>query len=531
MTLIKRSTRSIALCCLGLLILGSLFISRPAAAQEPTSAEAATYVVARNGNGGQAGPEARPFRSGQHGVDSARAGATVRVRNGVYHEVLRIERSGTAAAPIRIVAYPGEQPILDGNTSGNTEEYELPEGDPVVCGTQDPIRCYVWTAMVTIDANHVQFSGFDVRHSRGMGIRIGLNTHPSNVTVTHCNIYSLRQRGMLIENADNVLIDHCNVFNTANFAPYSRSSSEVNWPGIVHIKQSDNVTFQNSSVYRNYGEGVIAGRDSTGIVIRNNDIFDNFALQLYVHHAHQVLVENNLIYHTNDPDFYRGDNPSYCIVVNSETNFTTSHGINGVDIYNNFIAGCRQNISLWASRDNTISFPVHNVTIAHNTLVNAHANSVTPHGITISPDADLKNIVVRNNIVYQTEGRTISNQSATPEVTFSHNLWYPERPSDVAGSGDIVADPRLMAPEAGLLPGCVLPSWYKISAESPARNAANPLADVVTDYFQAPRDAAPDMGAHEYGATATASMAMANEQAAAPFASYLPMTTHSTCLQ
>jgi len=81
--------------------------------------------VAVNGDDLNEGTEARPFASPARARDVARelrvdqaVPVTVRVRGGTYYlsEPLRFgpAHSGTAGAPIRYEAYPGEKPVLSG---------------------------------------------------------------------------------------------------------------------------------------------------------------------------------------------------------------------------------------------------------------------------------------------------------------------------------------------------------------------------------------------------------------------------------
>jgi len=81
--------------------------------------EAATYYVAPApaGNDGNVGSELSPFRTLQHAHDLAQPGDLIYLRGGVHLVSAQVEltRSGSSGAPIRVFAFPGEHPILDGN--------------------------------------------------------------------------------------------------------------------------------------------------------------------------------------------------------------------------------------------------------------------------------------------------------------------------------------------------------------------------------------------------------------------------------
>jgi hypothetical protein len=80
----------------------------------PPAARAATYYVATTGSDSNRGTEAAPFRTVAHAVDTMVAGDTTFVRGGTYREgLMRFRRSGTATAPIRLLAYRGESPAIE----------------------------------------------------------------------------------------------------------------------------------------------------------------------------------------------------------------------------------------------------------------------------------------------------------------------------------------------------------------------------------------------------------------------------------
>jgi hypothetical protein len=78
--------------------------------------EAATYYVATNGSDSASGTSTNtPFRSLHKAHSVANPGNLIYMRGGTYttNAVLTINRSGNAANPIRLRAYPGEKPILN----------------------------------------------------------------------------------------------------------------------------------------------------------------------------------------------------------------------------------------------------------------------------------------------------------------------------------------------------------------------------------------------------------------------------------
>jgi hypothetical protein len=86
-----------------------------AAACPPAGDEGQIYCVSTSGSDADAGTASSPWRTLAHALEELDGGDTLLVRGGVYFERdLRIATSGGPAAPIRIEAHPGEQPVLDG---------------------------------------------------------------------------------------------------------------------------------------------------------------------------------------------------------------------------------------------------------------------------------------------------------------------------------------------------------------------------------------------------------------------------------
>src|ERR1039458_5768743 len=77
--------------------------------------QGATYYVSPSGSDAAAGTQDQPFATIQVAVNHLNAGDTLYVRAGSYHEMVTVNQSGTAAAPITIQAYPGECPTLLGS--------------------------------------------------------------------------------------------------------------------------------------------------------------------------------------------------------------------------------------------------------------------------------------------------------------------------------------------------------------------------------------------------------------------------------
>jgi parallel beta-helix repeat protein len=75
-----------------------------------------TYYVATNGNDSASGLSiSQPFRTVQHGLDAAKPGDTIFVRQGTYRELLVTPNSGSATNYIALHGYTNEKPVIKGS--------------------------------------------------------------------------------------------------------------------------------------------------------------------------------------------------------------------------------------------------------------------------------------------------------------------------------------------------------------------------------------------------------------------------------
>jgi hypothetical protein len=80
------------------------------------------YYVASDGKDSNPGTLDYPFRTLNFAISAAKPGDTIFVRGGVYFcsGIISIDKSGQAGEPIRLRAYPGENPVFDFSaTKGN----------------------------------------------------------------------------------------------------------------------------------------------------------------------------------------------------------------------------------------------------------------------------------------------------------------------------------------------------------------------------------------------------------------------------
>lgn len=454
--------------------------------------------VAPNGNDANPGTQAQPLRTIQRAIDRAVAGTTVFLRQGTYHEIVKIDQSGTTAQPIVLAAFQGERPVIDG-------QYTLPDSPPVRWNnTINPPRSFNYDAMLRIKGSHIIVRGIEITRSAGRGIVVGGRDHNSrstNVTIEDCSVHDVRNSPIQMQHVTNSVVQRCNIYHGSDYAIHDRSTSEMNWPSMLMVSDASHVIFRGNTIRENWGEGVSANEDSTDITIEDNTIYDNMGQQLYVHRSRGVIIQRNLIYHSNNPNFRRGGDPSGCIALNNESDFAASITVEEVDVRHNVVVGCRRNMALWSS-DQT-HLPIHDVRIVNNTFVNAFSNTARG-AVNFSINANnLQNIVIENNVIVQTTttDQFIGNATSNAAITYRKNLWSRTPPANMSSNSDLVVAPGLNNPYAALSSGGVQLNWY---APNPGSPAATNGVGAIDIFNRNPGNPTPTPAAHTPTATPVA---------------------------
>lgn len=269
----------------------------------------------------------------QAGMNALVSGDTLCVASGTYREKIIITTSGTASQPITIRALDSSnKPVIDGEyvlPTGRPGNYDFTSGAGSACyeywenpnanrGPEPTQACFVYSNLVTIKASYLTWDGINVTRSRGIGMVVGDNKAAgyaySNVKVVNTEISHTRHSALYLYQAENITVEKSSFHNADDFAIYSRGASGVNWPGGVYFGDVRNIVFKNNDVYRNFGEGFSTALFdmSYNVHVVGNRIYDNYALGLYVAHLEDSIIENNLIYHTGDPAYFRGgENPHH----------------------------------------------------------------------------------------------------------------------------------------------------------------------------------------------------------------------------
>jgi len=362
-----------------------------------SQAQEQVYYVAPNGNDNYPGTQMQPFRTISAGVNVLVPGDTLYVRAGTYHEIFDVRASGTPNERITISAYPGEQPIIDGQNT-------LP-GDYL-------------GYMVTLRGDHITLDGFEVKNVYGAAVAIlGNYNVVQNSRIHHC-----LNKGILVGSGN-----HCSegTHNTGNIVEnneiwmtsliHEGVNRDGKWAGaITAARCPQNTVIRGNVVHETWGLGIQAF-EAFNTTIEDNVVWNNQMSHYYVNNAPYTLLQRNVSYDTADTVFLYKDHPGAGYVLADERPEPLSHH---VTIVNNLMFGSNRGFYFFNQQSGS---GMKYVLVAHNTFVNSWSA-----GLAIN-EGDHENSRIWNNIIVQS-----GSPALTPDDTnleFSHNLWSEPPPS------------------------------------------------------------------------------------------------------
>lgn len=341
------------------------------------------------------------------------------------------------------------------------------------------------------------------------GARFVQNPRPGtanrNVTVKNCEISFNWQYALRLDNWSGATLQNCDVHENGQ-VNWPRGERKVVWPHAIIGFNGDFVNILDSKIHDNHGEGVGPFVNCAYWVIRNNEVYDNYSVNIYVDtNDGNVIVDRNLVYLTGKYTTF-GPFGSQKAQVSD-----------GIRIANE--------LADLGSEDETPF--INNIQITNNIVIN------TGDGIMSYPYANesgvigqsgLRNSLIANNTVitsYTGQGsfQTGINVSVGDNVTVVNNISYPQKirlarggPGGVAAANNLVRDAASLDTGAGVVlsknifgvPGFVLGTGftaqaYTLMTGSPAIDKGRSSPAVKTDYSGTlrPQGAAYDIGAFE----------------------------------
>lgn len=495
-----------------------------------------TIYVSVNGADSNSGAQNSPFRTIQHAIDAAHPGDTVLIQNGIYYErQLSFHKSGEKDKPITMRSAPGAQVIIDHglqtsewqNVGGSIYQAEAVVSDAGNDNVDFTKRIVVdHQALVRVDRQDALKEGtYWVDTSSGKislwamnGAKptqentVLINWHDQFKTgiqlfdrVNHVVIDGIVDRGALtgiwaahwgdgigedlvvqnseitaswdsairFDNWNLARLSHNNIHNNA--IVQAPRNSGVNWPHAIVGSKANQITITHNKIHNNHGEGVGPTQGCNDWIIRGNEVFDNWSVNIYLDSdGENLTVDGNLIYNTGKYNQSERDRSDGVRISNEPIDIGTdgeSASVRRVSVINNVILNTGGGIR-FLNYNNGPSYLANSV-IANNTI---HAVDPAMDSIYIVRGDDVK---VVNNI---TDSSTIEvGNGLGAGIVASHNLIPHSNAIVVHGSKVQVRDFVVGAPKFTVGRGHVAEN-YQIREDSPAKEAGINLLEVPHDY-------------------------------------------------
>lgn len=476
-------------------------------------------------------------------------GDTVILKDGTYHEALKIRTNG-----VTFEAQNQGAAILDGKyyeTIENKNIYQQPgctirSGLPyVVAGKNEN--------MVAIQANNCVIDGIEIRNIAGAGMHVGGNNNiVRNTLIDYCYQACIKVRGTSSNaTVDDNLIEDC-VFTRGAQVYYANcdrgvgpgcaqnciGGGPVSVPTCVQNKYTNRTIFRRCEVAYHHGEGINCGDGAADSVIEYCLVHNNNHGNIYLNTGTNPIIRHNLVWtgQRREHVMREGDRFQEAIIIRDEGDGTPggadSNGT-GQQIYNNIFIGGKNVFLVNSNAKNDTR--LEDAYIGHNTFIGIGANEiqdeVTTYVININENINGRPHVrslIENNIFIHLGTSGVGNLAPANNVqgvAFRNNLWSRPNggsstpPTQYQGSGDVyTATPKLVnlvePVDRGVIDGV---SSYIIDADNygpktgsgalaassdgSAINGAT-LVNVTTDYNDAARPSTKtqrDLGAIEFG--------------------------------
>ncbi len=442
----------------------------PAPTLAPAAAAGRVFFVATDGNDAHdglaparaKGARRGPFRTLGRAARAVRAGDTVQVRGGTYVGYAGswgYEQGGTEAAPITIMAYPGESVVIDGDGR------RLPDGP--------------YTPLMQVYGDWFRVRDLEFRNGSYAGL---------NIAGSHClveNVVSHHNLGSgIFASGRHTVIDRCRAFS--NSLKNERGVMPIGWGfGISLCAGARSSVVRRSAAWHNWGEGlsIASGYDC---VIEDCVSYDNFTTNIYISQSVRGVCRRNLSYYTPGNPIQAFVSSQNCIFLGDEGKPPDSSGNTVVN--NLCLGGDRGFLGSGEVLDGAL--------IAHNTFADAFARLKRSESACVYFTAGRSSGArFVNNVIVQ-DGRVPVAHLEAAGVRFDHNAWSRRPVRGCRGAGDVVRDPML-ARSGPSGPGALTAAWFELLPGSAAIDAAIPLASVADDHHGRPRSEKPDLGGIE----------------------------------
>ena len=438
-----------------LLAASVLFASIASILAIPSSAQAAcaTYYVSTTGKDWNLGTINSPFLSIHNAAKKLAPCDTLYVRGGIYKQTaITLINNGTESQPVKILAYPGELPILDGSGMNIGQ----------------------WVSFINLDGQYIKISGFEVRNGG-----TGVNVAGHHNTVSKFNVHHTINNGILAKGDYSIVEDSKVSWSCMNHYYYltGQPNGLDGWAsGLSAARDTvDGITqhaiLRRNTVTENWGEGLSA-YEADGIIMEDNIVYNKWALNVYISDARNVILRNNMIYNTPNskideigarfPDRFASN------LVLADERPDKPRSTNNIVVNNMILNGDISAFSWSIPTDGGL----YNAVIANNTVIDGNIRTGS------------KNLgsVIKNNIFFTSKaGFSLATVPSRTGLSLSSNVWWPATPSNASGVGDVVGDPQVVR-TGSTNSGELAKGYFAVAPTSPAIGKGAYVSGITDDY-------------------------------------------------
>jgi hypothetical protein len=415
------------------------------------------YFVAADGKDTNAGNINAPFKTFAKGVSMLEPGDALHIRGGTYNERLVVDVSGEMGKPITIRGYAEEEVVLD------------MEGQNI--------------SGVSLNGDHIQLTGLEVRGSDRACVEAkGNHQQIWGLRITDCFSSGIQLSGGNIE-----------FFGNQVYGAVLRNENGEggSWNSAVKVLVGGHdLVIRENEVFENWGEGIAVTRGAR-VKVQENVVYDNWASNIYIDNSYDVIVERNFSYCTENAPLAKDGYPANAFGIGEEEYEGWGAQLARVTLINNIGAFCKRGIGSWSAE--VAEGGLDTVLIMNNTFWGNRLHGI---GIYVNETpVKARNTFIQNNIFHQSENEHGYIEDHTG-ITLDYNFWVGEPPPNykhLTGPHDLWG-PVGMMEEPGFVP-----ETFRLDVNSQAIGNGLWLDVIVEDFFGQERDEKPDMGAIEFG--------------------------------
>jgi tartrate-resistant acid phosphatase type 5 len=384
-------------------------ISLPPTITQTSIPEAASVpkmvYVNSNGSDSNSGSAASPFKTMSKGVSVLVAGDTLNI-TGAFNVPLFVSKSGTADNPINII------------------------------GNNATIQSAANTAM-TISGQYINISGFDA--SGGV------------------------EHGVLIS-GKHIKFENSVIHNSVTKNGTGTCGISSSWGSALKVMiGGEDIILRGNTIYDNCGEGIAVTRGINALV-ENNNVRDNFSINIYIDNSYNVQVLNNYTY-CNNPAYYRDNKPARGISFGSEVYTGWGNQLHDVLFDHNVIERCR-GVYLWNPSGGAVS----NLTISNNTFI-----VVTPPFVNVPGATEFNNVDGGSSVTPSNTSTTGTSPTVTNTFTPTTTVTPIIPPSGTPTPTATPIPTRTATPTATIIPPTPTPT----STRTPTQTATPTATPII----------------------------------------------------